>query len=376
MSRAWQAVLALAAALALWTAPAAAHRTSDAFLTLVLDGERISGQLEIALRDVDVLVAADANGDRQLTWGELRASAQRLATAVDARVQLQADGRACTLAVGDLQVHARSDGRYAWLDLAGQCPVAPRVLALEYRLLSDLDPTHRGLLRLQACGRDWTAVFGPDSARREWTLGAASAGTAFLDYLAEGVHHIWIGVDHILFLLALLLPAVLVWRGAAWQPVPSLRPALLEVTATVTAFTLAHSITLTLAALDLVRLPGAAVEATIAASVTLAAVNNLRPLVWRRRWLLAFVFGLIHGFGFASVLGELGLPVDLRVLSLLAFNLGVELGQLAIVLVAVPLAYLLRASRFYRIGVLGLGSVLGAAIGALWCLQRIGVIAA
>ncbi|SFF39219.1 HupE / UreJ protein [Fontimonas thermophila] len=374
MSGVLRSLLVLGAALALWAAPAAAHRPSDAFLTLALDGERVSGQLEIALRDVDVLVAADADGDRQLTWGELRASSPLLAAAVGTGVQLQADGRACTLAVRDLQVHARSDGRYAWLELAGQCPAAPRVLALEYRLLFDLDPTHRGLLRLAAGAQDWTAVFGPDSARREWSLGTASAGTAFRDYLVEGVRHIWIGIDHILFLLALLLPAVLVWRGAGWQPVTRLRPALFDVIATVTAFTLAHSITLTLAALDVLRLPGAAVEATIAASVTLAAVNNLRPLVWRRRWLLAFAFGLIHGFGFASVLGELGLPTGLRVLSLLAFNLGVELGQLAIVLVAVPLAYLLRASRFYRIGVLGLGSAAVAAIGALWCLQRLGII--
>jgi hypothetical protein len=367
-------VCMLAAGL-LAAAPAMAHRPSDAFLSLSLVDTALSGQLELALRDVDALVSADADGDRQLTWGELRASAPQLARAVDAGLRVSADGSACTLAVADLLVHARSDGRYAWLALAGSCPAPPRTLAIDYRLLFDLDPTHRGLLRLDAGGQSHAAVFGPQAGVREWQIGESSATSAFADYLVEGVRHIWIGIDHILFLLALLLPAVLVWRATGWQPVTALRPALLDVTATVTAFTVAHSITLTLAALDLVRLPGAAVESAIAASVVLAALNNLRPLIWRRRWLLAFAFGLIHGFGFASVLGELGLPADLRLLSLLAFNLGVELGQLAIVLLAVPLAYALRASRFYRVGVLRLGSLAVAAVAVLWFLQRSGLLA-
>ncbi|MES0872547.1 HupE/UreJ family protein [Sinimarinibacterium thermocellulolyticum] len=364
----------LGAVLALWAFAAAAHRPSDAFLTLRLDGGRVGGQLEIALRDVDVLVAADANADRLLTWGELRASRARLAAVVASGIRLDADGRPCTLAVTDLRVHARGDGRYAWLDLAGACPLAARVLALEYRLLFDLDPTHRGLLHLEAGGHAHAAVFSPDASRREWVLGHSSATGSFIDYLREGVHHIWIGIDHILFLLALLLPSVLVWRAAGWQPVTRLRPALYDVAATVTAFTLAHSITLSLAALDLVRPPGAVVESAIAASVVLAALNNLRPLVWRRRWLLAFAFGLVHGFGFAAVLGELGLPDGLRVLSLLAFNLGVELGQLAIVLVAVPLAYAMRAHRIYRSVLLRLGSLAVAVVAALWFAQRSGLV--
>jgi hypothetical protein len=360
-------VLAAALACAL---PAEAHRPSDAFLSLTVDGASLSGQLEIAVQDVDALIGADADGDRRLTWGELRAAGPRLAATALEQLQLRGDGRACTLAVADLLVHRRNDGVYAWLALQGECATAPRELQIGYGLLFDLDPTHRAMLRLDADNGTQTAVFSPDRRVQAWTLAGSSHWRAFGDYLVEGVRHIWIGIDHILFLLALLLPSVLVWRAAGWQPVCRLRPALLDVTATVTAFTAAHSITLTLAALDVVRLPGAAVEAAIAASVVLAALNNLRPLVWRRRWLLAFGFGLIHGFGFASVLGELGLPQGLRVLSLLAFNIGVELGQLAIVLVAVPLAYALRASRFYRIGVLRVGSLAVVLLAGIWFVQR------
>ena len=146
--------------------------------------------------------------------------------------------------------------------------------------------------------------------------------------------------------------------------------ALTEVLWVVTAFTVAHSITLTLAALQIVALPSRLVESAIAASVVLAAANNLWPLVERRRWLVAFGFGLIHGFGFASVLTELGLPKDALVLSLLGFNLGVEAGQLAIVAAFLPLAYLLRNTTLYLKGVFVGGSCLTLLVALVWLVER------
>ena len=149
-----------------------------------------------------------------------------------------------------------------------------------------------------------------------------------------------------------------------------MRGALVDVAKIVTAFTVAHSITLTLATLGVVSLPSALVESAIAASVVLAALNNLFPLFQGRRWTMAFVFGLIHGFGFATVLGELQLPQGALVLALLAFNAGVELGQLAIVAVFVPLAYALRAGAFYRRVVLQAGSWAIAGLAAVWFVER------
>ena len=138
----------------------------------------------------------------------------------------------------------------------------------------------------------------------------------------------------------------------------------------VTAFTVAHSITLTLATLEVVSLPSRWVEATIAASVVLAALNNLRPVFRGRRWTMAFGFGLVHGFGFASVLADLGLPRDALALALVGFNLGVEAGQLAIVAAFLPLAFALRRSVFYRRVVLWGGSLAIAAIAAAWFVER------
>ncbi|MGQ0697992.1 MAG: HupE/UreJ family protein [Panacagrimonas sp.] len=362
--------------LLLWSATASAHRPSDAYLTLVVEQDRMLGQWEIALRDVAALVPLDTNADRQLSWGELRGAQAQLSQVLVDSLHLQGDKNACQVTITDLLVNDRIDGRYAWFAVQIQCAETPRALDIDYRLLSALDPTHRGILVLSADAATHSAVLDPNAGPRHFELKKPSAWTAFRDYLKEGIWHIWIGYDHILFLLALLLPAVLRYEHGRWSGVPRLMPALKNVVTVVTAFTLAHSVTLTLAALGWVRLPGMLVETAIAVSVLLAALNNLRPVVQDARWVVAFGFGLIHGFGFASVLGELGLPEGARLVALVAFNLGVEVGQLAIVAVAVPIFFALRNTGFYRSGVRIAGSSVVAALAALWIAQRTGLLAA
>jgi hypothetical protein len=143
-----------------------------------------------------------------------------------------------------------------------------------------------------------------------------------------------------------------------------------EVAKVVTAFTVAHSITLSLAALSVVVLPSRLVESGIALSVLLAALNNLHPVVANGRWIAAFGFGLLHGFGFAGALHDLGLPAGSLALSLFGFNLGVEAGQLAIVVVFLPLAFLLRSTWAYRRMLFAGGSVAIAAIAVVWLVER------
>ena len=149
-----------------------------------------------------------------------------------------------------------------------------------------------------------------------------------------------------------------------------LRPALIDVLKIVTAFTVAHSITLTLAVLGWVSLPTRLVESAIAVTVLLAALNNVFPLMRERRWLAAFGFGLIHGFGFAGALKDLGLPPGALGLSLFGFNLGVEIGQLTLVAIFFPLAFRLRFTAFYRRGVLRVGSVAIAILALIWLMER------
>ena len=200
-------------------------------------------------------------------------------------------------------------------------------------------------------------------------------GGAFVAYVQQGVGHIWSGADHLLFLLALLLPAVMRRVDGAWRPVERFAPALLAVVKTVTAFTVAHSLTLSLAALGYIHLPARLVESAIAASVAVAALNNLapglRPAVrFDRAWLMAFTFGLVHGLGFANALSQLGLPRATLLPALVGFNLGVELGQLASVAAFLPTAYALRATPLYARAVMQAGSAAIVLIAAVWFVER------
>jgi len=173
------------------------------------------------------------------------------------------------------------------------------------------------------------------------------------------------------FLLALLLPAVLQRRDGVWQPVCTISPALSLILKVVTAFTVAHSITLSLAALGVVHLRAALVESAIAASVIVAAFNNLKPLFSDRAWMVAFGFGLIHGFGFANALNDLGLHRGRTAETLLFFNGGVELGQLVIVALLLPFALALRHLLFYRKILLKAASAAIMALATVWLAERV-----
>ena len=349
---------------------ALAHKPSDSYLSLQVGPAGIEGQWDIALRDLDFALGLDADGNGEITWGELRARHAEIAAYAMARLALSADGAACAAKPGEQLVDDHTDGAYTVLKLSFNCPSTATRLGVDYRLFADIDPQHRGLLRLQAQGQTRTAILGPQAPNQSFALGQTSWVAQFADYARDGVWHIWTGFDHILFLLSLLLPAVLLWQAPRWQPAARFRHALIEVVKVVTAFTLAHSITLSLATLGIISLPSRWVESTIAASVILAALNNVWPMFHGRRWMVAFGFGLIHGFGFASVLVELGLPQSILALALVGFNLGVEAGQLAIVAVFLPLAFWLRRSWFYQRTVMQGGSLLIAALAAVWLVER------
>jgi len=354
-------------------AAAHAHKPSDSYLALDIARDGVSGQWDIALRDLDFALGLDADGNGEITWGEVRARHADIAAYASARLAVTADDQPCTLAVGEQAIDSHTDGAYSVLPLTLACEAKqPQRLALAYTLFADLDPQHRGLLKLSARGATRTAVLGAVPAPAVFELGAIDRWSAFTDYLREGVWHIWIGLDHILFLLSLLLPSVLLWQAAArrWDAVATAREAFVDVLKIVTAFTLAHSITLSLAALGFVELPSRLVESVIAASIVVAALNNLRPTVIARLWMVAFGFGLVHGFGFASVLADLGLPREALALALVGFNLGVEVGQLAIVVVFLPLAFALRRTLFYRRWVMIGGSIAIAALAAVWFIER------
>ncbi len=353
-------LLLLVGALAAFAPSADAHKPSDSYLTLAVAGARVDGRWDIALRDLDHALTLDTDGDGGVTWGELRARHADIAAYALAALTLASDGAPCPATVTEHLVDRHSDGTYAVLLFEAACPAAPLVLQVGYSLFADLDPQHRGLVRVTASGRAQAVILGPDRPVQSVTLAGARAWERIGDFVREGIWHIWTGYDHVLFLLVLLLPAALERHGGGWH-----------VLRIVTAFTVAHSITLSLASLRVVALPSALVESAIAASIVVGAANNVFPLLHARLWTVAFGFGLLHGFGFASVLADLSLERGALVPALLGFNLGVEAGQIAIVAAFLPVAVALRETWLYRRATVVLGSAAIAALAAVWTAERV-----
>jgi HupE / UreJ protein len=372
--RAWSLRVAslLVCALA-WAHPAQAHEPSKSYLSLLVTNGEIAGQWDIPLSDLQKVVPLGQQTNGFVTWEALHDRYQNILTYAQAHLKISADGRSGTLRFTDIEPTLKdfADGEYVGLPLVVDGLAWPQTLELDYRLFFETNSLHRGLLRLQTAGKTQSAVFSPEAPTQRIQVGEPSAGKQFLVFLKEGINHIWTGYDHILFLLALLLPAVLRREPDGWYGVTQFRPAFVNVFKIVTAFTVAHSITLSLATLHLVRLPSRLTESSIAASVVLAATNNLWPMVRERGWMVAFAFGLIHGFGFANALSELGLTQGTLLLTLVGFNLGVEIGQLCLVAVFFPMAYAARGSWWYQKRVLGLGSATIIMVAGTWLVERV-----
>lgn len=361
----------IVAALVVWCVAsiAFAHKPSDAYLTLERSGASLSGRFDIALRDLDNALGLDIDGDGDITWGEVRAMHGAIGAYALERLHVTSGDQPCELRVASHAIDTHTDGAYAVLTLTGACAQAA-ALTVDYRLFFDIDPQHRGLMRFVDGGREASIVLSADSGRRVLDEDQGSAAAQFLAYAREGVSHIWLGYDHILFLVSLLLPAVLRRGGGRWRPAQSFGASFTDVAKVVTAFTVAHSITLSIAVLGIVALPSRWVESAIAASVVVAALNNLHPVIERGRWIAAFAFGLIHGFGFAGALQDLGLPTGSLALALSGFNIGVEAGQLVIVAMFLPIAFAIRDTWIYRRVIFTAGSTAIAVIAAVWLVER------
>ena len=356
--------------LSLPACPAWAHKPSDSYLSLSVQNNHIEGQWDIALRDLADAIRLDSDGNGQLTWGEVRNKHDEIRAYALSRLALSADQQACTTQLLEQLIDHHTDGAYSVLRFRSDCDVPIERLAVDYQLLFDIDAQHKGLLRLTQGGQTSTAIFSRELTTQEFSITERSRWTESMQFIHEGTWHIWLGFDHVLFLLVLLLPSVLIRMDGRWQAAGDFTSVCWNVVSIVTAFTMAHSLTLSLATLDIIQLPSRLVESTIAASVVLAGLGNLYPTMMTRRWMVAFGFGLIHGFGFAAVLTDLGLPHDSLLLSLVSFNIGVEIGQLAIVAAFLPLAYLIRRSWSYPRLVLTGGSLAVITIALVWFTER------
>ena len=398
----------------LWVGAAQAHKGSDAYLDVqetpaaaasaVAPGQTaqrsVRFTLSVAIKDLDQLLPLDANSDGRVTWGETRAVMPQVQQAVDAAAVLDSIAPTCALRWQFDNIEQRGDGAYVRLVAAAQCPTTER-LALRYTLFREQDANHRLLVAGRLAGSDLLSTSSPlradalpllpatgaDPAASARAGGAEalpvkvadSRWSALRDYFLLGMHHLLEGYDHMAFLLALVLPLRLVLSTGARRPSSIVQAqrdepgssawwALLR---TVTAFTVGHSVTLVLATLGWTEASPAWVEPVIALSIAVTALLNLRPVAWLRTDVLALLFGMVHGFGFAGLLQEAAAPSGLLPWALAGFNLGVEAGQLLAVgaWVLLSQAYANRPVIAHRV-VRG-GSALLIGLATFWFVQRV-----
>ena len=321
-----------------------AHKTSDSFLNIAVSEHQTTINLSVSVRDLEYAVGLDVNSDNSISWAEVIQKKQLIESYVLSRLTLYTIDntfkRLCSINNDELLVDEKSGGNYLVFKLTTTCIVdeADKKYILDYQLLFDIDKNHRSLILIESKDQNVTLVASPDNHTFNLWNKSVSVITFFYDYVIEGVFHILIGIDHILFLLALLLPSVLIYKSRKWQHRESISSSFIAILKIVTAFTVAHSITLTLSILEIVELPTQLVEVVIAITVLLTCIHTIKPIFHQSLWKLAFIFGFIHGFGFANVLLDLGLEETQLALSLLGFNIGVEIGQLLIVCLFIVLA--------------------------------------
>jgi hydrogenase/urease accessory protein HupE len=304
-------VAALILLWAAWPGPVAAHNVKLSASRLTVGERGVDAELTLNLADLEAALGVGR-----------RPEAAAIAAYVTARATVRT--REDVACVPEVQPPKAATGGHVLLNVAWRCPAIHGGLVYRVTLFQELDSAARHMV-VFADGSGRLVLLGMNA--REVDLAGARAvfREVVARYLVAGIEHISIGFDHIAFVLAIIL-----WGRRPWP--------LFKI---VTAFTLAHSVTLSLAVLGVVSLPSRWVEAIIAASIVYVAVENFFIRDVDKRWRLSFLFGLVHGFGFAGALRQFGLPDQAIVPALASFNLGVEIGQLAIVVTALSVLYVL-----------------------------------
>jgi hypothetical protein len=349
---------------------ALAHNPDTSYARCVIAGDKIELRLTYDVFTLLKISDLDANHDQRITHAELRAAAPAIQRFLRERVILEVDGKRADLgeALDPVWPAEAGDAIAApdWHSPASLIAfrfrkvvsAAPREVALTFTLFQEFGARHTVLGVFEHRGQTQEVTFTEAEPDYLFDVSYAAApepekiSVALRRFLKLGFEHIFLGYDHICFLIALIVVSRL---G--------------ELVKIVTSFTLAHSITLILAALKIVTLPSRLIECGIALTIVYVAAENLWRKNIRRRWILTFFFGLIHGFGFANVLAELGLPRNATIQCLLSFNVGVEMGQLTIVLVAFPLVKLLERWRYAAEVKMALSAAVGL-FGLGWFLDR------
>ena len=367
-----------------YTASADAHAGGENYVWVNIEKDHVSGRFEINKKDVEDKLGIDLDAAGGDTLDGVIATAPKVQAYLRDNFSLSFNGEEKNLQFLEsslvneqgrfIQYHYRVDG----------VPENDLVFIRDTIFLSNeflkKEPLHRSLVLVDHnkyrgldFGSENTAlVFGPHLQEAELNVAEPPAILIWKDFFYQGLLHIWLGFDHMLFLFVLLLTAVLVLRGQVWEPAPRFSVAFLNTVKILAALMISHSITLALAVLGLVNVPAAPIEAIIALSITVVALNNVFHFFKSHTWILVFVFGLAHGLGFASALGDLQFrSVGIKKI-LIMFNIGVEAGQLFVIFLVLPILFYFRKYRGYRQIAMPALSWFAVVLSSYWLGSRVG----
>ncbi len=382
-------IAALASVLVLFTlaTPGASHADDQSYLYLDVSDLELAGRVEFPLSDIETVFGIDfvndASDDDTLALidgrlAELQAYADEhlaISTADGTELTIDFEGRSL-LSTDKFD----QDNNYLWLpfELSGYGTPAPRQFVITFDPFFDEIDGRDALIVIEndleggiyGNEADFLVAFDADNRTRDIDLGDASSLKNLTASIDLGVDHIKTGPDHVLFVLVLLIPSVLVFRNG-WHPTNGFLSSLWRILKIATMFTIAHSITFSLAGLEILPLPPSKfVEAVIAISIALAAIHSIRPIFPNKEWLIAFGFGLFHGMGFATLVDGLDVSRSTQLVSLLGRNIGIEIGQVGVIVACFPALNLLRRTRYYLPFLKGTAIVLSI-IAVGWMIERL-----
>lgn len=376
-------VLATIVLISLIPSVASAHSAEQSLLYLNISDRALTGTVEFPFGDLREVFGLKLDGTDEEISAEIATIQQELFTYADEHLSIGAAGVEWDTPFQQFYLF-REEGtnlEFVISEFVTVVPgdIVPRQLEVTFDPFFDEVPNRDSLLLI---ANDWTTgvfdngeealvSFSPERRSQVVDLGDTSQWSNFSASVALGLDHIKTGPDHILFVLALLLPAVLIFTSGSWSPTKSFSASLWRILKIATMFTIAHSITFTLAGLGILPLPSSKiVEAIIAISIAAAALHNIKPVLPNREWLLSFVFGLFHGMGFASLVSGLEASKSTQLISLLGRNVGIEIGQAAVIIMMFPMLFMLRRTKFYRVVLLG-GSLALALVSLAWAFERV-----
>ena len=352
-----------------------AHAVGENYIFINIQKDSIDGRFEIHSQDLKNKLGINLKGDKLAKLEVINAKASQVHNYIREHFSMGGGGKDFNFKFTKQDIL----GPFAQYFFHSETGPLPDILELNHNMLFEDDAFHRGLLLVEYNQKTDThfraeqpaMIFSNKSTIQQLDLNDIPKILGPKDMIWQGVLHIWIGIDHILFILAIIIITLVFRKDGKWIPVANFKRAFLNVLSIFTVFTIAHSITLGLAALELINVPSRLVESIIALSIVLVALNNVVGKVKQHGSLLVIlVLGLFHGLGFASVMGHLPFRMVELLKCVIGFNIGVELGQIAIVSVIFPILFLMRRNRMYvPVVIVGVSIVL-IFIAATWFIQR------